>query len=711
MKGSSMVVVCLVLTAGLVLGASSGAIGTGNEASTSSFSMKGVVLAPNEVVLEPCPTELEWAYNPDETLHYDIGDPANSIGLSSGGRFRTGVRFTPTFTCSLKAIIFFQNDGSSNDYAFVFGENVDTFPGAILDSMPYSGGAQQTWKRVDLTSPLVFKAGTDFWTCVRFTHISGTYPAGADAGPIVRNRGGFLSTGLGWQQLSEQGLDANWSMRAIVSRGTQLTHNVGVTRIFVPGTAIGSGAYQPRFKIANFGSSAESNIPVTCKIDSSGTEVYKKDTTYAGPLQPGATAVITIPTVWNTGPSGSSYDVAMYTSLATDMDLTDDTLSQTTAVLTGQVLMTHDTGYCALSVTSFGAIGFDMAADAGVGFKYPKTAASGLYYGAFAAGNGPDYVADRHFGNPPGIQNADLVTLDSLNEIFPPKGDEQFAGAYTDAGHASPKGLQITQNSYQCAGTGYDDFVVMEFAMLNTGSSDINGLYAGVFADFDIGSASTDNVAASDTVRRLAYMKPGTSNENPSMGLKILAPASFANLSAVDHAVWVYPESAMTDGMKWRFLNGTVVQRTSNRPYDWSVMASAGPFDLPVGAKTHFALAFVGGTSVAALLANADSAQSWFDANPGVEQGPVNSGAAHRFDLAPNPFRNRTLVNYYSPRDGMFELSVYDAGGRLVDKRMADVKAGTGSYLWEPRNLARGVYFLDVKTPENQSRLKTLLLE
>jgi len=129
--------------------------------------------------------------------------------------------------------------------------------------------------------------------------------------------------------------------------------------------------------------------------------------------------------------------------------------------------------------------------------------------------------------------------------------------------------------------TGYDEFAVLVYDIHNSGISAADGLYAGVFADFDIGPDTVDQAAA-DTVRRTMSMRQA-SGENPTMGVKILDPYSFSNLSAIDHNIYVYPtDTAMTDNMKQRFLNGTIAQRNSNHSYGWSICASVGPFDLPV---------------------------------------------------------------------------------------------------------------------------------
>jgi len=379
----------------------------------------------------------------------------------------------------------------------------------------------------------------------------------------------------------------------------------------------------------------------------------------------------------------------------------------------GQLLMTHDTGYCKLTVSCQGSIGYDIPDGSGSGFCYPKTSATALYYGSFAVGNSPSYVADHHYGNPAsGTPNTDLRPVDSLRPVTPPVyGDEHFRGSYSDAGHPTPKGLKITQNTYMSAQPGYDDFVVMVFDIQNQGSNPVNGLYAGIFADFDIGSSSTSNTLFSDTVRRFTYMRQSTT-ANPTVGVKILAPQSFANLSGVDHAIYVYPDSAMTDNMKFRFLNGTIVQRNSNRTYDWSVLVSSGPFDLPVGQTYRFAVAFVGGADETSARANADSAQSWFDRNVAISEpasapAPLNSPLT----ITPNPFTRNLTIRLNLPVAGPVRLTVHDISGRTVGSIYeGTAQPGTNEFRWSAKGLTPGVYFIRLKTPAMNQTERAILV-
>jgi len=53
-----------------------------------------------------------------------------------------------------------------------------------------------------------------------------------------------------------------------------------------------------------------------------------------------------------------------------------------------------------------------------------------------------------------------------------------------------------------------------------------------------------------------------------------------------------------------------------------------------------------------------------------------------------------------------FSLALDDAAVRLVDRLVNYVKAGPGAINCKPRKLSSGLYFLKVKTPDNESATK-----
>ncbi len=152
--------------------------------------------------------------NPEDTLHVD-GPYDDAVGLSSGGMFYAAARLTPELGCNLIALIFYHEEQTQNEYAFVWRQNTPTRPGTVVESIPYSG-SQLGWVRCNLGAPFHVPAGQDVWVGVRFRQGAGQYPCGVDEGPQVPGRGGWINYLDRWLELRTLNLDCNWNIRAIV---------------------------------------------------------------------------------------------------------------------------------------------------------------------------------------------------------------------------------------------------------------------------------------------------------------------------------------------------------------------------------------------------------------------------------------------------------------------------------------------------------------
>jgi hypothetical protein len=141
-------------------------------------------------------------------------------------------------------------------------------------------------------------------------------------------------------------------------------------------------------------------------------------------------------------------------------------------------------------------------------------------------------------------------------------------------------------------------------------------------------------------------------------------------------------------------------------------MTSVGPFDLAAGSTYRFAVAFVGGSSEAGIQVNADSAQSWYDRSVGIVENPVQPKQLKRtLELAPNPFTGRTTIRFQTKVAGRVRATAVDIAGRTVASLMdREVTAGRGELVWQPRDLADGVYFVKLETPDSNITERVLLV-
>jgi hypothetical protein len=93
----------------------------------------------------------------------------------------------------------------------------------------------------------------------------------------------------------------------------------------------------------------------------------------------------------------------------------------------------------------------------------------------------------------------------------------------------------------------------------------------------------------------------------------------------------------------------------------------------------------------------------WFDSEgwTGVEEHPGSVARGGFVNLAPNPTKNTATISYVMQTEGQVNISLYDASGRLVSNLVNEAKsAGTHSTAIESDEIAAGVYFVKVETPD-----------
>jgi hypothetical protein len=388
--------------------------------------------------------------------------------------------------------------------------------------------------------------------------------------------------------------------------------------------------------------------------------------------------------------------------------------------------VSHDTGNCVLTVTKQGSIGYLDVNSQGFGFIYPLPGViSQLYHASLALANAPNYVIDRFYPNTGATPN----NTDWLCTTVPDgrcwidtctacAGDEESWAMFSDSGYSAPKGIIITQHGYAWEDAGYDDFVITQFEVKNAGSNAVSNIYTGVIADFDMTNAQANRVGT-DAARRLAYMWYPT-NPNPHVGVKLLCPTTAANVTALANLGYVYNaqnQNVWHDTTLYNFLNGTLSFPSGSTDGDWSVVVSAAPYTLNPNEITEVAFAFVGGSSLADLQANADSAQSIYEQYFGVEEntsrGAVVDGLVR---LYPNPFRENTCISFNLTQAANVRIKLYNAVGQLVKTVIDDkCEAGVNNIYWSSYDnsgklLPNGIYFYSLETEGYSSTGKMILL-
>lgn len=401
----------------------------------------------------------------------------------------------------------------------------------------------------------------------------------------------------------------------------------------------------------------------------------------------------------------------------------------------------HNVGNVLLTVTKWGSIGFLQVNATGNGFKFPQ-ATQWLYHSSFMAGNANNYVVDRFYPNT-GYSGADSANSDWKCLTRPDSGVTpigsvvsmqdswaQFNDSSFNYTGGSAKGLTVTQEGF--AWMAPYDFVILKYKLHNRGGSNLAGMYAGIVADFDMGTSAATNLGEADTLVRHAVYQRQRTTGNPCVGLKLLE-GTYANASmlrnnwvSASYPGYVYNSSTnlWNDSTAYKFLRGAIKKPSAMAvadTADYSCFISAGPFDLNAGDSTTVAFAFVAGDTVGDFWDMCDTAQAVYDRTfLGVAGEPLRPGLPLRVSLSqnrPNPFGRRTEISYQLPQAGPVALRIYNIAGQAVRTLVDGAQpAGAYTYTWDgkddgQRTMSAGVYFYKLDAGSSSLTRKLVLVK
>jgi hypothetical protein len=287
----------------------------------------------------------------------------------------------------------------------------------------------------------------------------------------------------------------------------------------------------------------------------------------------------------------------------------------------------------------------------------------------------------------------------------PAVSDQDYLARYDDAGHASPCGLRVTQESWSWASSPKDDFVILRYTLINEGDRDLHGLYVGQFMDWDLPAEDPEsNLGAADSALQLAYMWPDAGD--PYVGTALLEtgsePGQLANLTLVDKSAYVAPQGYLLDTDRYLFLcagdPAHCLQEVSAG--DWGTLVSAGPWDLGPGDHVVVAFALAGGIDQTDLFQNVGAARQVYDQIAALSDAPDDRADWGIHRIVPNPATSEAVIHFAMPMPGRAGLYVLDVSGRIVRTLMnGSDSPGSDAVSWDTRDdgqlpVESGIYII-----------------
>lgn len=361
------------------------------------------------------------------------------------------------------------------------------------------------------------------------------------------------------------------------------------------------------------------------------------------------------------------------------------------SMLMNRDYINYSTHNLSTTITSNGRVGYSTyGSENGQGFTYK--------------GNNLIYEASLMIGNSSYAVSNNARVDDYANEHFVKSkraikktadpGVFLAESVFTDAASPNPLYVEVTNRHMSEADK---DYVLVEYEVKNTGNTDLDNVYLGLFTDWDI-DESDKNVTKLNEENRLAYAysKP---NDQVYAGIRLVS----------DHKLNYYPMSYMITGdfletgdftieEKYQTLSGGIAKNGLGDAYpngaDIMYVLGAGPFKIKKGGSEKVGFAFVAADNLEGLKLSSQTAQQNYDI--WVQKGKINKYAI--LQNYPNPViksaNPKTIINLELPEDAAVTLKVYDLFGREF-KRVYQGNLVKGRYSFEVDmgNAIPGIYY------------------
>lgn len=337
-----------------------------------------------------------------------------------------------------------------------------------------------------------------------------------------------------------------------------------------------------------------------------------------------------------------------------------------------------------------------------------------------------------------------------------------------ESGNHQPLGIQVELQALAWSAGIQDDFVILNYNIINVSGQELRDLYVGYFNDTTVGNVNVNSPW--DPYHPWNYYddlngawRPGDPLSDPHIwmmqehdadgddgmatswiGCRLLGtsipPEPEVGLPPVSYNAWSYHHVPVEDDWyiepddpdtflpgKYQLMGnghfdvGITPEENFTIPGNRLALLSTGPFTtLAPGDTLNVAFAVVCGEGMEHLLFNSLIAQRMFDSGYNYYPTPAGETPTLKSRLSPNvpnPFNPSTRLAFTLAQTGHTQVSVHDLQGRrlaiLVDQALP---AGGHSVIWDGRDdagkkLGSGVYLVRLENAGNIDMQKIVLVK
>ena len=334
-------------------------------------------------------------------------------------------------------------------------------------------------------------------------------------------------------------------------------------------------------------------------------------------------------------------------------------------------------GFISTTITSKGAIGYNAnnALD-GTGIKTTNDDRL-IFYGGLMLGTSTTKVSNNTYGATLPSYDNDFVRLSAVEKEM--EGNKTHVTCeFDDSGAAANAiGLKIKQKSTAINNSADQNFLILDYTIINNSINTIPTLASGLYMDWEVGVNESENIARYDPASKLTYaFNPNEGNRY--VGVKLLSNQTTNgycfNGNGTGGSVNYYDGFTKTE--KYNTLSG-VLQRNQSILGDVASTLSFNTSNLVANDSIQFTYAIITGEDLASLNQAGNQAAAYYLASLNQFIFVVNPAGCSNSE-------GNLAVNAQS--EMIKKLTVYDANQTLV--------AETDTFIdsFELFNLAAGDY-------------------
>jgi hypothetical protein len=281
-------------------------------------------------------------------------------------------------------------------------------------------------------------------------------------------------------------------------------------------------------------------------------------------------------------------------------------------------MLTHSNQSIALTVTNFGAIGYyDYIEEesVGEGMRYPYNGLTSLFHGSVMIGEAPDKVSDCAFGDANHIRYDFETETPDFQLSVEQDGSQHTNCQFRDDNAENPIHVEVTQHTISFPDAPYDDCVIFDYNIRNSGLFAIDSMRVALFLDWDV-VQSTLNLCQWDSENKLGWMQH-SAELYPVFGMAMLSGDPDFHVAIDNSSDWPGGSwSRWSDAGKWALMNSGFSRSSAEELDDYSQLLGTPPVDLPAGQSTNVTFVILAGDDIQDLQANLASArQKWEEIN------------------------------------------------------------------------------------------------